>query len=80
MQKSPFTGGIEYGYSIQGGKTSPEYLENPIGMDEERPRFSWIMEDSRSSAFQSAYQIVVNDESGAEVWDSGKVESGDSVR
>lgn len=66
--------------AFKAARLRTEYLENPIGMDEERPRFSWIMEDSRNSALQSAYQIVVDDESGTEVWDSGKVESGESVQ
>lgn len=38
--------------------------------------FSWEMVSNILGQEQSAYQIVVKDESGTEVWNSGKVESG----
>lgn len=60
------------------------YLENPIGIDEETPIFSWrMLGDSRGLA-QSAYRIVLS-ESQEELtqehylWDSGKVVSSESV-
>ena len=54
-----------------------EYLQNPLGIDVERPRFSWqlITPEGHRGYMQSAYQIVVNDESGGVVWDSGRMES-----
>ncbi len=49
-----------------------EYLNNPIGIDIKKPRLSWICEDGIR---QTAYRIVAVDDSGKELWDSGKVES-----
>src|SRR6185369_1164860 len=60
-----------------------EYLENPLGIDERAPRFSWYLDDARPGARQSAYQIQVASslaglESGkADLWDTGKVASRD---
>lgn len=36
-----------------------EYLEEPLGLDEPKPRFSWELEDTRRGARQTAYEIVV---------------------
>lgn len=56
-----------------------EYLENPMGMDEPSPRFSWIMSDERQGAGQSAYQIELRD--GRRIfWDSGKISRPDSLQ
>lgn len=49
-----------------------EHLVNPIGMDEQKPRFSWRAEDVGAAA-QSARRIVVTAPDGATVWDSGLV-------
>ncbi len=55
-----------------------EYWVNPLGIDVPRPRLSWRVNDPRRRAVQSAYRIIVA--TGAEeVWDSGKVESDQSV-
>jgi alpha-L-rhamnosidase len=61
-----------------------EYLADPQGVDAVQPRFSWKLVDSEQSRGQkqSAWQIVVTagDGNGSRVlWDSGKVESGESV-
>lgn len=58
-----------------------EYRENPLGLDELKPRFSWELDDARRGASQTAYSIrVAEDEeklaSGQGlVWESGKVAS-----
>jgi len=36
-----------------------EYLEDPVGLDETRPRFTWQMESSEPGSYQSAYELVV---------------------
>jgi alpha-L-rhamnosidase len=62
-----------------------EYRVNPLGIDRTSPRLSWQSDNSERNWKQSAYEIVVasNPErlaSGqADVWDSGKKESSDSV-
>lgn len=52
-----------------------EYMENPIGLDVHVPRFSWQMlsEENMRGLQQEAYQLVVSDWDGNQVWDSGKV-------
>jgi len=60
------------------------HKENPLGIDEEIPTFSWQMKASARGAMQTAYQIKVSESeealsSGIHVWDSGKVLSTESV-
>lgn len=59
------------------GKMKVEYAETPLGIDVEKPRFSWqmVMPDGRRGCSQKFYQITVSDEGGRLVWDSGKTES-----
>jgi alpha-L-rhamnosidase len=62
-----------------------EFQENPIGIDRAQPLFQWKMLDERRGARQTAYQLIVSatprnaDRVQADVWDSGKVESDQSV-
>ena len=66
-------------------KLSIEYLSNPVGIDTEKPRFSWIIESKDHDVQQVAYQIFVastpekTNEELADVWNSGKIISGNSV-
>ncbi len=59
-------------------------LENPLGIDAKRPRFSWQMQDARRGAKQTAYRILVASSETelanrtADVWDSGRIASGES--
>ena len=55
-----------------------EYFENPLGIDEPRPRLSWWLDaEHRRGARQTAYQILASSELGGapDLWDSGKVPS-----
>ena len=58
-----------------------EYLVNPLGVDTQVPRLSWIMQDQRTGARQTAWRIVVGMDSvqvangTGIVWDSQKVMS-----
>ena len=65
-----------------------EYLRNPLGLDVMRPRLSWVLTQADAKdrgQRQTAYQVLVA--SGrkklvpgkADLWDSGKVESDQSV-
>src|SRR5437016_10322831 len=64
-----------------------EYLVNPLGIDVSRPRLSWMLNDDRRGARQSGYQVQVASSRGGAVpdspaelhWDSGKVDSDQSV-
>ncbi|PSL36269.1 alpha-L-rhamnosidase [Planomicrobium soli] len=62
-----------------------ENVHNPLGVDAEKPRFSWMMEADLRGQKQNAYQILVAstssklDEKSADIWNSGKVASDISV-
>lgn len=57
-----------------------EYLVNPLGIDQRRPRLSWIVESNRRGVFQSARRVRVASSAqilaagGADLWDSGRIE------
>jgi len=48
---------------------------NPLGIASDRARLSWVLEGAGTGRAQSAYQVLVTDEAGNMVWDSGRVES-----
>jgi len=59
-----------------------EYLVDPMGIDELKPRFSWRLISDRRGAAQSAFRLSVERIRGEEiypVWDSGKVPSAEST-
>ena len=51
-----------------------ENLEKPMGIDTDKPRFSWIIQSDKQNVKQTAYQIIVTTDKG-EVWNSGRVDS-----
>ncbi|MEN5232990.1 alpha-L-rhamnosidase [Sphingobacterium faecium] len=50
-----------------------EYAVKPIGIDVKAPRFSWQMKASEKGYYQTAYRLIVHNEVGQAVWDSGKM-------
>lgn len=58
-----------------------EALENPVGIDAETPRFSWMLKADGRGVKQSAYsvQVYAHEEGGDEVWSSGKIDSQQSI-
>ncbi len=61
-----------------------EHLDNPLGLDEPRPRLSWRLADPRPGARQTAYQLAAASrpdllEQKPDLWDSGKVASNQSL-
>ena len=56
-----------------------EYRVNPLGIDAEKPRLSWILNSTERGDIQTAYQILVSStkdgltESSADMWNSGKL-------
>lgn len=45
----------------------------PIGLDTPHPLFQWQLCAQKKNCYQSAYRIVVADDNGKTVWDTGKV-------
>jgi alpha-L-rhamnosidase len=60
-------------------------LENPLGIDDAAPKFSWQLRDATPGAKQTAYQLMVASspellsQGKPDIWDSGRIESGQSL-
>ncbi|MBE6259450.1 MAG: alpha-rhamnosidase [Prevotella sp.] len=74
---------------VSVGNLRVENLTEPLGIDTDKPRFSWqIMSDKQiatphsdqgsENVRQTAYEIVVSDDKG-ELWNSGKVTSDEQL-
>lgn len=55
-----------------------EYRDYALGIDSERPAFSWKLRSSEKNVVQTAYRIFV-EENGSRVWDSGSIKSDRSL-
>ncbi|GBF72596.1 alpha-L-rhamnosidase [Paenibacillus sp. 598K] len=70
--------------TMQVVRCRTEYMDNPLGLDTREPRLYWQLRSEARGASQTAYQILVAkseellQEGAADMWDSGKVESGQS--
>ena len=62
-----------------------EHLVNPLGIDATKPRLSWLMKSNARAQSQFAYQILVASSESklgtgrADLWDSGQIQSSQSV-
>jgi len=92
--------GLLYGNVAQAGfwrsdvvpaRLRCEYRENPLGIDAEKPRLSWVIEDRGQKTEvrgqkQTAYQVLVASseellkKDKGDLWDSGKVASDQSIQ
>ena len=52
-----------------------EHLASPLGIDTPHPQFSWQLASDERGCLQESYHIVVTDAGGAEVWNSGVVDT-----
>ena len=63
-----------------------EYLVNPLGVDVDKARLSWILESGIRGQKQTAYRILVAQSEATlardqgDLWDSGKVQSAQSIQ
>jgi alpha-L-rhamnosidase len=70
---------------IKVTKLRCEYRADPLGIDIQNPRLSWILESNVRSQRQTSYQVIVaskqqNLHKGyGDLWDSGKVNSNESL-
>lgn len=62
-----------------------ENMENPLGLPTHTPRFSWQLTEAKKNTMQTAYRIMVASapellkEGRADLWDSGMVQSDESI-
>src|SRR5258706_11862803 len=76
------------GSRIQIAGLRCEYRINPAGIDETRPRLSWVVDadENQRGVLQAACQVLVAssqqllDENQGDLWDSGKMDSDQSVQ
>ncbi len=68
------------------GSLRCEYLTNPLGIEAAHPRLSWVVNDPARGAMQSGYRILVAssreelDKDHGDLWDSGAVNTGDTMQ
>ncbi|RZM18541.1 MAG: hypothetical protein EOO88_40465 [Pedobacter sp.] len=61
------------------------YASNPIGIDIDKPQFSWQLSHVKSGRMQKFYQVMVSDSASSlerdegNIWDSGKIASAKSI-
>ncbi len=71
---------------IRADRLRCEYLENPVGIDVEAPRLSWVVSGSGRGVRQTAYRILAAstaeglDAGTGDLWDSGRVESSSAAQ
>ena len=68
--------------SILPAQLRCEYLTEPLAIDTQHPRLTWIIEcddPARRGVRQIAWQIVVTDDQGGVVWDSQRVNSEETL-
>ncbi|MDD3504338.1 MAG: family 78 glycoside hydrolase catalytic domain [Eubacteriales bacterium] len=58
-----------------------EYTKNPLGLDVDKPRFSWILQSEANNTVQSSYRIIIKElrTDGRIVWDSGLIADDQSI-
>lgn len=63
-----------------------EYSTNPAGVDAPAPKLSWELQSTQSNVLQTAYQVLVSDDSlsleknTGNYWDSKKINSSTSIQ
>jgi alpha-L-rhamnosidase len=65
--------GFVSAFSLEVNHLRTEYLENPIGIEFESPRFSWWLQSDEMNVEQTAYAITISVK-GKKVFNSGKIE------
>lgn len=80
-----FSSGITLGADLSLSRLRCEYLKDPLGIDQNQPRLSWVLNSDRRGDRQTAYQILVAStpdhlaRDQGDLWDSGKVVSEQST-
>ncbi|MBS1610912.1 MAG: hypothetical protein JSS70_19585, partial [Bacteroidetes bacterium] len=60
---SVFTEIILNAQPVKINRLQCEHLVNPLGIDALQPRLSWMMDDIRIAAIQTAYEVLVGTDS-----------------
>ena len=79
-------GGSATDVSLSPNGLRCEYLVDPLGIDVEKPRLSWVLQSEVRGQKQTAYRILVAQHETTlaadqgDLWDSGKTQSGQSIQ
>ncbi|MDE6569419.1 MAG: family 78 glycoside hydrolase catalytic domain [Alistipes sp.] len=71
--------------AVQVGGLRTERMERPLNIESQHPRLSWVIESNDRGVLQKAYRVLVASSPEAlaagkgDLWDSGRVESDESV-
>ena len=82
---SPLLVPLAASYAAEVRDLRCEYRTNPLGIDVEKPRLSWVIESGRRGERETAYQVLVAStpkllaQDKGDLWDSGRVSSDQSV-
>ena len=77
---------IQAARSVSEGDLTCEYLRDPVGIGAASTRLSWILSSEIPNQVQTAYQVLTASspellsEKKADLWNSGKVVSGQSIQ
>ncbi len=81
-----FSGISSASAAIEPAHLRCEYIVNPQGIDIVKPRFFWTLQSADRGQRQTSYQVVVAsslkllaDDAKADLWDSGVVQSDESI-
>ncbi|CAA9537326.1 MAG: GH78 / CBM67, partial [uncultured Segetibacter sp.] len=70
---------------LRADRLTCEYIQNPLGIDIQKPRLSWTLVSDQRNQQQTAYELLVSDnmadiqKAKGNVWQSGKVTSPQSL-
>ena len=75
--------GSLFAQDLTVGSLTVEHRKDPVGIDATQPRLSWKISGPGTGILQTAYSIKVSttgkNGSSEVIWQTGKVESGESV-
>jgi len=80
------SGGLVRGQDLRVETLRCERQANPLDIDTPQPRLSWVLSSEKRDQSQTAYQILVAtspdklQQGQGDLWDSGKVRSGESAQ
>jgi alpha-L-rhamnosidase len=80
-----FSAGTVYGYELEVKHLKCDFMDNPTGVENSSPGFSWEIFSDQRNIMQEAYQVLVASSmellnvEDADIWSSGLVESNNSI-